>query len=241
MNIRDSHLTKAGPCWRSFFKGEPRIPRRRFGAQVLLQHCLERTLPTLAKRRNPQRALQLLARLSGQIQESVYVGDTHSLWTVGNFYNVIASPDFSLLQHAKVESWSVMFYEQRWHPRFIHPNADAVARHAWLRYFEDRAADAVSIADADLVIKKSFNGKVFTELTVDEVIASEKAFPVLIGVHLINENGTLFTTVTGQIGLCVSIYIEPARHSPARGRSFPDCGLNSFASPRHVAGKADIY
>ena len=58
-----------------------------------------------------------------------------------------------------------MCYEQRWHPRFIHANTDAVACHAWLRYFKFSTTDAVSIADADLVIKKSLNSKVFSELS----------------------------------------------------------------------------
>jgi hypothetical protein len=53
-------------------------------------------------------------------------------WTAGDFHDVITRPNFSFLQHAKVESWPVMFYEQGWHPRFVHPNADAVARYARL-------------------------------------------------------------------------------------------------------------
>src|SRR6202142_346422 len=100
--------------------GESRIPRRSFGAQVLLEHCLERTLPTLAKCRNPQRALQLLAGRSWQIQEGVNLGHTDSLLTVSNFYNVIVCSNFSLLQHTKVKSWSVMGYKQRWHARLVH-------------------------------------------------------------------------------------------------------------------------
>src|ERR1035438_9616396 len=45
-----------------------------------------------------------------------------------------------------------MCHEQGCHPRFIHANADAVARHAWLCYFKYRTTDAVAIADADLVL-----------------------------------------------------------------------------------------
>ena len=82
MNIRDSHLSKAGPCWRLFLTGESRILHRSFGDQVLLEHCLERTLPTLAKCGNPQRALQWLAGMSWQIQEGINLGHTDSLWTV---------------------------------------------------------------------------------------------------------------------------------------------------------------
>jgi hypothetical protein len=74
--------------------------------------------------------------MSRQIQEGVNVGHTDSLWTVSNFYNVIARPNFSLLQHAEVESWPVMRYEQGCHPRFIHANTDAVAGDARLCDFE---------------------------------------------------------------------------------------------------------
>src|SRR5580704_21642 len=120
MNIRNSHLAKAGPCWRLLLICESRIPCRSFGTQVLLEHCLERTPPTLAECRNPQRALQLLDGLSWQIQKCVNVGHTHSLgipsrMSIGDFHNVIAGADFSLLQHAEIESRSVMRHEQRRH------------------------------------------------------------------------------------------------------------------------------
>ena len=177
MNIRDTHLSKAGPRWCLFLRGESRIPHRCFGAQILLEHCLERTLPALAKCGNPQRALQLLAGMSWQIQERVNVGDTHLFWTIGDLYDVVARTNFSLLQHAKVESWSVMCHEQRWHARFIQANADAVARHAWLRYFEFSATNAVSIADAHLVIRKSLDGEVFPELAESKIVAAQKASP----------------------------------------------------------------
>jgi hypothetical protein len=111
-----------------------------------------------------------------------------------------------------------MCYEKRRHTRFIHANADAVARHAWLRYFKCRTTDAVSIADADLVIRKSLDGEVFSELPVDEVITSEKAFPVVLGVHLINKNGALLPAVTGEVGLRITIDIELAHESSSAVR-----------------------
>jgi len=52
-----------------------------------------------------------------------------------------------------------MFYEQGWHPRFMHADADAVTRHARLRYFKFGTPDAVSIADAHLAVKKSLDVK----------------------------------------------------------------------------------
>jgi hypothetical protein len=222
INTSDPHLSKAGPCGRLFLIGEPRIPRRSFGTRILLEHCLERTLPALAKRGNAQSALELIARVSGQIQEGVNVGHGDALGTASNFYDVIARANFPFLQHAKVESWPVMFYEQRRHTRLVHADADAEARHARLRYFKYRATDAVSIADADLVIGKSLDGEVFSELAVDEVVTPEKAFPVAIGAHLVDENGALFPAVTGEIGLRISINIELARRSPSINWGFPD-------------------
>src|SRR5262249_46556880 len=158
-----------------------------------------------------------------------------------NFYDVVACTNFALLQHAKVESWSVMGYEQGRHPRFIGANTDTVAGDAWLCYFEYSTTNAVAIADADLVIRKPVNREVFSELPEAEVITSEKALPVMIGVHLINKHCALLATVTGEIALGVTINIERARHSPSRDRKFPDCGADGFAVPCHLARKTDIY
>jgi hypothetical protein len=185
--------------------------------------------------------LQLLGGVSWQIQERVNVGHTDSPWTVSNFYNVIAGTNFTLLQHAKVESWSVMFYKQRWHTRFIHANADTVARHAGLRNFKFSATDAVSIADAHFVVRKSIDGEVFSELAISKIRASQKSLPVMVRVHLVDKYCALLPAVTGEIGLCIAIDIELPYHSPSRNRRFPYRGSDGFAVPYHVARKADIY
>ena len=202
---------------------------------------MERTLPTLAKCRNPQRALQLLAGMPWQIQEGVNLGHTDSLWTVSNFYNVIARANFSLLQHAKVKSWSVMCYEQGWHARFIHADADAIARHAWLRYLKFSTTDAVSIADAHLVIRESLDGEVFSKLAESKIVAAQKTLPVMVRIHLVDEYGAVLPSVAGEIGLRITIDIEFAHHSPPINGRFPDRRSDRFAVPCHVARKAYIY
>src|SRR5277367_186095 len=178
--------------------------------------------------------------MSRQIQEGVNVGYTDALWTVSDFYNVIVCTNFSLLQHAKVESRSVMCYEHGWHPRFIHANTDAVARYARLCRFKYGVTNAVSIADADLVIRKSLNRKVFSELAEDKVITSEKAFPVVIGLHLINKNGALLPAMTPEIALRIANNIELAHHSSVLHGRFPDRGTDGLTVPCHVAWKTDI-
>src|SRR6266513_2970797 len=107
--------------------------------------------------------------MSWQIQEGINLGHADSFRNVSNFYNVVACPNFSFLQHAKVESWSVMRNQQGCHPRFIHANADAVARYARLCHFKYRVTNAVEVANADLVIKKSLDGEIFSELAESKI------------------------------------------------------------------------
>src|SRR5215469_11505867 len=51
-DLRNSHLSKSGPRRSLLLIRESRIPCDSFGARILLEHRLERTLPTLAKRGN---------------------------------------------------------------------------------------------------------------------------------------------------------------------------------------------
>jgi hypothetical protein len=115
-----------------------------------------------------------------------------------------------------------MCYQQRWHSRFIHANADPIARHPWLRYFKYRTTDAVSITDVHFVIRKSVDGEVFPELAENKIVAAQKALPVMVRIHLVDEYGAVLPAVTGEIALCITIDIEPAHHSPSINWRFPD-------------------
>src|SRR5690242_13913576 len=114
--------------------------------------------------------------MSWQVEQSVNLSNGDSLGTVDYFHNVVASPNFSFLQHSEIKPWSVMCNEESRHSRFVHPDADAVARDARLAHFKYRVTNAVPISDADLVIRKTFDSEVFSELAINEVITSEKAF-----------------------------------------------------------------
>ena len=179
--------------------------------------------------------------MSGQIQETIHVGDRDLLWTVGNLHDLVVRSNFAFLQYAKVEAGPVMGYQQGRHARLIHANADAIAGYARLRHFKDHVANAIPIANAHLVIGKSLDREVFSELAEDEVTASENAFPVAIGLDLINENGALFPTVAAEIALPVAHNIELAHHSAALHWRFPNGGTDRLAVPCHIAWEADIY
>ena len=79
---------------------------------------------------------------------------------------------FALFKHAEVEARAMMGDEQGGDARVVHADPDAVAGDAWLRYLERGGADLVAVADADLVVTKSFDGEVLAELSVDEVVSS---------------------------------------------------------------------
>src|SRR5579883_681388 len=179
--------------------------------------------------------------MSGQIQEAVDIGDTGSLWPVTDLYNFVARINFSLLQNAKVKSWSVMCYEKRRHARLIHPDADAVARYPRLCHFEYRVTNAVAIADADFGVSKPLHGEVFSELAESKIVAAQKPLPVVVGIHLVHEYGAMLSSVAGEVGLRIAVDIELAHHSPSLNRTLPDRSTDSFAVPRHVARQSDIY
>src|SRR5271165_83781 len=115
-----------------------------------------------------------------------------------------------------------MSYEQGRHTRFVHPDADAVACHAGLRYFKFSTPDAVSIADTNLAVRKSLDGEVFSELSESKIVAAQEALPVMVRIHLVNEYGAVLPAVTGEIGLRITIDVEPAHHSPSINSRFPD-------------------
>jgi hypothetical protein len=62
----------------------------------------------------------------------------------------------------------------------------------------------------------------------------------VIGVHLINKNGALLPTMTGEIALGVANNIELAHHFSSLNWTFPDRGTDSLTVPCHVAWKTDI-
>ena len=104
------------------------------------------------ERRDPQRPLQSAARSAGQVEQPVDIGDRQSLRSAQHSLDRVAGLHAALLQHPEVEARAVVGDEQRRHPRLLHPQPEAEAGHPRLGDLEDRLADPVAIADADLVV-----------------------------------------------------------------------------------------
>ena len=130
--------------------------------------------------------------------------------------------------------------QQRGHLRLLHADAHPVTGNARLRHFEQSAADPVTVADADLLVRQAVDGEVLPELPIDEVGSTELALPIVIGVDLINENGPVLAAVPSQVPLPVAVNVEPPYHAPALNWRLPNGGADGLASPRDVARQAHV-
>jgi len=134
----------------------------------------------------------------------------------------------------------VVRYQQGRHARLIHANADAVAGDAGLRHLEKRAADAITVANADFIVGQAVNGEILAELAKGEVASSELFFPVVVGVYLINENGALLPAMTGEIALAVTVNVQPPDRAPALDRALPHRRVYGFSFPGDVARETNV-
>ena len=228
---------------------EPRPGRRRarcdearVAAAVLSrEQCVERRLPAGAEGGNAQRSKQLLARVSREIEQQADFGDRHLLRAGGELDDLVSRLDLALLQHAEVEAGAAVRDEQGRDARVVHADADAVAGDARLRDLEDGGADLVAVADAHLVVAQSLDREVLAELAVDEVIATELAFPVAVGVALVDEHGPLLAAVPAQVALAVTVDVELAHTARAADGVLEDAGEDGLPLPGHVLRHADIH
>jgi len=62
--------------------------------------------------------------------------------------------------------------QQSCHPRLAHADSHPVAGHTRLRYFKQRAANSITIADAHFAVRQSLNGEVLAELPKDKIGAA---------------------------------------------------------------------
>ena len=56
--------------------------------------------------------------------------------------------------------------------------------------------------------------------------------PEVVGIDLADHHGSLFTAVSAQISLTVTVEVQPARHDRAVHRFLPDAGVDDPAVPQ---------
>ena len=210
-------------------------------ALLLVEQRLQGGVPAGAQRRDAQRPLELAARVTGQVKQRIDLRDAHALGTGRDLHDLVAGFDLALFQNAEIETGPAVRDEQRGHLRLVHADAHPVAGDARLCHFEQSATHPVAIANAHLLVGQAVDCEILPELPIGEVVSTELALPMAIGVHLIDEDGAVLAPVSRQIPLPVAVDIEPPCHAAALNRCLPDGRANSLFSPRDVAREADVY
>src|SRR5215213_9528480 len=183
---------------------------------------------------------QWLARVSREVEQRVHLRHRHPLGAGAELDDLVSRLHVPLLEHAEVEARAVVGDEQGGNPRVVHADPDAVTGDAGLADLEDGGADPVAVADADLVVTEPVDREVLAELPVDEVVASELAFPVPIGVDLVDEHGALLAAMPLEVALTVAVDVEPTHAARTRDRVLEDAGEDTPPLPSHVPRHADI-
>ncbi len=178
--------------------------------------------------------------MARQVEQRVGLGHGQAHSIFGHLDDLITTADLSLFEHAEVKTWPVVRHQQGRHAGIVHPNSHPVAGHPGLCHLEEGAANPVAIADAYLAVGEPIDGKVLAELSPDEVLSPELLLPIAIGIGLINEDCSLFASVSAQIALTIAVEVKPSYHATARHRTLPYRSVNGLSLPGNVLREAHV-
>ena len=179
--------------------------------------------------------------MTAQIKERIGLGDAHAFRTIADFHNLIPGCDFAGFKHAEVEAGSVMLHQQGGHTRLVHSDSDPVAGHAGLRHFEQRAANPITVTNADLIVGQSLHREVLAELSKYEVLSPELPFPIAISIDLVDENGPVLATVTLQISLAIAVDVQPPNLAATHDCLLPHGCAHGLPFPFDFARKTNVH
>ena len=177
---------------------------------------------------------------AGEVEERVDLGDRHRLGPGRDLHHVVARPNVALFEHAEVEARTAVGHEERGHARLVHPDPDPVAGDPRLGDLEERRADAIPVADADLVVAEPLDREVLAELAEREVVAVHLVLPVPVRVELVHVHGPLLASVTLQITLAVAVHVQTPDGARPVDRLLPDAREHGLPLPRDLPRQPDV-
>src|SRR5215470_704010 len=176
-----------------------------------------------------------------RIKQRIDLCDGHSLLRFSDLHNFVLSARLAFLQDAEVKSRSAAGCQESWHPGFVHPNADAIASNTGLGDLKQRAADLITVTDANDIVGQSFDREILAELSVDKVGPLQLLLPIAIRFDLVDKDGALLASVPGQVALTIPVQIQPAHPTASTHGFLPDSGVHCATLPLNVARKSDVY
>src|SRR5215470_11946674 len=178
--------------------------------------------------------------MAGHVQQRIDREHAHALRTWSDQHDLVASPYFAFLQHTEIEARPTVRDQQCGHLRLVHADPHPIAGDARLRHFEQSAANSVTIANANFLVRQALDCEVFSKLPIDEVAPTEPALPIVIRLDLIDEDSPLLAAVPVQVPLPIAVDVEPPCHAPTLNWRLPDGGADSLAPPGDVARQTHI-
>ncbi len=208
---------------------------------MLLEQRAQRGLPARAERRHPQRSReQRGVGATVHVEQCVDGRNRHPLTPGRDLDDVVAGLHRTFFEDPEVEAGATVTGEQRRHARLVHANTDPVARHPRLRDLEQRRADAVTVADAHLVVGEPVDREVLTELAEDEVVPVELLAPITVRVELIHVHGALLAAVAREIALAVAVDVQPSDQTRTLHWFLPDPREDGPPLPADLSWHPDV-
>jgi hypothetical protein len=131
--------------------------------------------------------------------------------------------------------------QQRRHPWLVGPDTDSIARDPGLTHFEHRGSDAISIADADLVVGEALDREVLTELSIAEIVAVKELAPVPVRLDLVDEHSPVDATMPLHVALAVTVHIESSNHTTIDDGILPNPSADKSPLPLDVTRLTNVH
>jgi hypothetical protein len=150
--------------------------------------------------------------------------DAETLRVARQSFDGVAGSDLTFLTDAQVEPGPAAPYQQFRELRHVHADAEFEARHSRLRHLDDRSADAVDVAEPDVLFEQSLGGEVLAELPEDEVGPAQFSRPRRAVLERVDVNSLVESPVDAEVSLAVAIEVESAQGDAACDRLLEDAG-----------------
>src|SRR5262249_31373259 len=125
----------------------------------------------------------------------------------------------------------------------VHSDSNPVAGHSRLRHLEQRAANPITVTDANLIVRQSLHREVLAELSKHEIPSPQLLFPIAIGFDLVDENGPVLSTVPLQTSLAIAVDVQPCDLAAPPDRVLPHgrpCERSSLSIRCRAEGRRSL-
>src|SRR6478672_2867410 len=147
----------------------------------------------------------------GVVPEALFevIGDRDGVFIAREQSDVVAGADLALFDDSEVEPRASALEKPLHHVGAIEANRQLDARHSRLGDDELGAADAKTVADADVALDEAVGGEILAEGAPRQRKVAELLAPVRVMLRWIDVDRLVDAAVDGEVGLLVAGEIVP--------------------------------